>query len=97
MVPSREGPTPLVDDLSQGSLDRSACPGVGIDYPQLYDAHYGRRPDSWLTGIVKKVRTGHAADPTVRLAGASGGVITSVLQYLIETCRINGAIERAQK
>jgi coenzyme F420 hydrogenase subunit beta len=96
MVPSREGPAPLVDDLSQGSLDRSACPGVGIDYPQLYDAHYGRRPDSWLTGIVKKVRTGHAADPAIRLAGASGGVITRVLQYLLESGRIDGAVVAKQ-
>ena len=92
MVLTREGPRPIVDNPAQGPLDRSACPGVGIDYPRLYDAHYGRRPDSWLTGIVKKVRTGHAADPAIRLAGASGGVITRVLQYLLETRRIDGAV-----
>lgn len=96
MVPSREGPRPCVDDSSQGALDHSVCPGVGIDYPCLYEAHYGRHPDNWLTGIVQKVRTGHAADPTIRLAGASGGVITRVLQYLLETGRIDGAVVAKQ-
>ena len=90
MTPSREGPRPCAD--AEGTLDRSVCPGVGIDYPRLYEAHYGRHPDSWLTGVVQKVRTGHAADPVVRLAGASGGVITRVLQYLLETDRIDGAV-----
>ncbi len=90
MAPSREGPRPCAD--AKDALDHSACPGVGIDYPRLYEAHYGRHPDNWLTGIVQKVRTGHAADPAVRLAGASGGVITRVLQYLLETGRIDGAV-----
>ena len=96
MVPSREGPRPCVDDSSQGALDHSVCPGVGIDYPRLYEVHYGRHPDNWLTGIVQKVRTGHAADPTIRLAGASGGVLTRVLQYLLETGRIDGAVVAKQ-
>lgn len=90
MTSSREGPRPCAD--AEGTLDRSVCPGVGIDYPRLYEAHYGRQPDSWLTGVVQKVRTGHAADPAVRLAGASGGVITRVLQFLLETGRIDGAV-----
>jgi coenzyme F420 hydrogenase subunit beta len=82
----------MVDNPSQGPLDSSACPGVGIDYPRLCATRSGHRPDSWLTGIVKKVRTGHAADPAIRLAGASGGVITRVLQYLLESGRIDGAV-----
>jgi coenzyme F420 hydrogenase subunit beta len=68
------------------------CPGNGINYPAIYAAHYGKAPDSWLTGIVKHVRTGYTTDQSVRLAGASGGVITRVLQYLLETERIDGAI-----
>jgi coenzyme F420 hydrogenase subunit beta len=94
MVPGRDGPRPCAD--ARDTLDRSACPGLGIDYPRLYDAHYGAPPPSWLTGVVQKVRTGHAADPEIRLAGASGGVITRVLQYLLETGRIDGAVVARQ-
>jgi coenzyme F420 hydrogenase subunit beta len=68
------------------------CPGLGIHYPDTYQAHYGRHPDNWLTGIVQKVRTGYASDPAIRLAGASGGVITRTLLHLLESGRIDGAI-----
>lgn len=72
------------------------CPGLGINYPQHYISHYGKYPESWLTGIVNTVRTGHASDPAIRLAGASGGVLTRVLQYLLETDRIDAAIVAKQ-
>lgn len=90
MVPGRDGPRPCAD--AKDALARSVCPGLCIDYPRLYDAHYGGPPPSWLTGVVQRVRTGHAADPDIRLAGASGGVLTRVLQYLLETGRIDGAV-----
>ena len=96
MAPGRDGPRPVVDNPGDGPLDRSACPGAGIDYPRLYRAHYGTTPPSWLTGIVCKVRTGHASDPDIRLAGASGGVITRVLQYLLETGRVDGVVAAKQ-
>lgn len=58
----------------------------------MYMEHYGRFPDNWLIGIVEKTRVGFASDEQVRLSGASGGVLTSVLMYLLETGRIDGAI-----
>ncbi len=97
MSPSPDGPVPCFapgDELS--ALAWEACPGKGVDYPALYRAHYGRLPDNWLTGIVERVRTGHAADPSVRLAGASGGVITRTLQHLLESGRIDAAIVARQ-
>lgn len=92
MVCTRDGYRPEVGNPAQGALDRSACPALAIKYPSLYADHYGAPPPSWLTGHVKTVRVGHAADPAIRLAGASGGVITRVLLYLLETGRIDGAI-----
>ena len=74
----------------------AVCQQSGIDYPWLYQKHYGRYPDSWLTGIVQKVRTGYASDPQIRLAGASGGVLTRTLIYLLESGRIDGAIVARQ-
>ena len=69
-----------------------ACPGKGVDYPELYRSHYGRLPDDWRGGIVCKLWTGHAGAPDIRRAGASGGVMTAVLIHLLETGRIDGAV-----
>lgn len=68
------------------------CPGLGIHYPDTYKAHYGKHPESWLTGMIEEVRTGYASEPAIRLAGASGGVITRTLLHLLESGRIDGAL-----
>ena len=49
-------------------------------------------PDSWLLGHIKKIRTGYALNETVRRNGASGGVTTAVLCYLLESKYIDAAI-----
>lgn len=91
MIYTKDGYRPFCDDAIS-EWNKSCCPAVGINYPSLYIRHYGHYPESWLTGIVKKVRTGYASDSKVRLAGASGGVITRVLQYLLETGRIDAVV-----
>ncbi len=93
MVLTQNGYKPSCHDLPvTTAYPFDVCPGNGIKYPALYEAHYGKHPASWLTGIVQTVRTGNATDPKIRLAGASGGVTTRVLQYLMETERIDGAV-----
>lgn len=94
MVITPNGYKPKFDNIKDANF--SCCPAMGIKYPRLYKAHYGLYPSSWLTGIVQKVRTGHAANPNVRLAGASGGVITRVLQYLLESKRVDAVIVAKQ-
>lgn len=94
MVDSPRGPIP---DFSRMSADLpplawEACAGKGLHYPDLYRRHYGGPPARGLTGVIKAVRTGHASDPAIRAAGASGGVLTRVLQYLLETGRIDAAL-----
>lgn len=94
---SPEGPLPRFDeDAELPELAWDACPGKGIDYPALYRKHYGRLPENWLTGIVERVRTGFAADSAVRLAGASGGILTRTLQHLLASGRIDAAIVARQ-
>lgn len=68
------------------------CPGNGISYPHLYLTHYGHYPANWLIGHYEKVRTGFATDPFIRRTGASGGVLTQSLIYLLETGRVDGVI-----
>lgn len=97
MMTSSSGPVPAFRDafpLDQMIWD--ACPGKGVDYPELYWLHYGRLPDDWRIGLVQHLWTGYAADPAIRRAGASGGVTTAVLLYLLETGRIDAAIVARQ-
>ena len=97
MQASARGPVPVYPAAADlAPLAWSACPGKGIDYPELYRRHYGALPDSWLVGPLQKVRTGHAADPGVRAKGASGGVTSAILIHLLETGLIDGAIVAKQ-
>lgn len=68
------------------------CPGKGVNYPELYTRFYGAFPTNWLTGPTVSVRTGHASNETVRRNGASGGVLTQVMIYLLEQKLIDAAI-----
>lgn len=63
-----------------------------MDYPQLYHNHFGTLPSDWRVGHVNKLWTGYASDPGVRRTGASGGVTSAVLIYLLATKRIDSAI-----
>jgi len=96
MVRKESGVSPAFVYESQSTnldeLARLACPGQGIHYPSLYRKYYGKLPDSWLLGTVIKVRTGYSSDENVRRNGASGGVITAVLCYLLESGYIDAAI-----
>lgn len=70
----------------------ATCPSTGIDYPDLYRRFYGALPKNWLTGPTIAVRTGFAADETIRRNGASGGVLTRVLIYLLEEKLVDAVI-----
>jgi len=70
----------------------TACPALGIHYPRLYQHHYQTTPANWLIGHLEKVRIGHSADPHIRRIGASGGVLTQTLLYLLESRRVDAVI-----
>lgn len=93
MVQSKSGVIPEFDpDCKLPELAWTACPGKGVDYPHLYQQHYGSLPTDWRVGHIDKLWTGHASDPLIRRAGASGGTTTAVLIHLLETGRIDAAI-----
>jgi coenzyme F420 hydrogenase subunit beta len=97
MRPTSRGPQPVfAADTILPPLAWEACPGKGVDYPELYRRHYGALPESWLVGSLLKVRTGHAADPSVRSRGASGGVTSAVLIHLLEAGLVDAAIVARQ-
>ena len=69
-----------------------ACPASGIKYPRLYLEHYGEYPRNWLLGHIESAYTGYSGIPEIRQAGASGGVLTHVLCYLLENHLVDGVI-----
>lgn len=85
-------PRPLTADTTLPEMAYAACPGKGIDYPQAFRNTFGALPQNWLLGPYRQTYLGYAADEGIRRAGASGGVITRTLLYLLENGRIDGAV-----
>lgn len=87
------GPRPVIsENHSIPELIRSCCAGHEINYPKLYQNHYGKYPDNWLTGMISGVYTGYSTDEKIRRNSSSGGVLTAVLCSLLESEKIDAAI-----
>ena len=86
-LPSQVGEAPAVPDSAL-----AACPGRGLPYPELCEFVFGKHPDNWLLGCCKEVFIGYSTRSQIRRNGASGGVITQVLLYLLEEGLIDGAV-----
>lgn len=69
-----------------------ACPGKGLNYPDLAQYVFGEQPSEWLVGYYRQAYIGYSQNDEVRRAGASGGVITQTLLFLLETGQIDGAV-----
>lgn len=61
---------------------KGICPGVNIEQPDSLT-----RQDS-IWGPLQHVMTGHATDEKVRFHGSSGGVISAIAIYLIESEKV---------
>lgn len=97
MIRLAEGVFPAFNqNCNLPDLAWEACPGKGIDYPKLYHMHFGSLPNDWRVGHVNSLWTGYASDDMIRRTGASGGVISAVLIYLLELNYIDGAIVAKQ-
>lgn len=61
----------------------AVCPGLGLEHAPsdvAYDA---------LWGPLVQIRTGHSTDEHVRFSGSSGGVLSGLLIYLLETGKVD--------
>jgi len=93
MADSPLGPRPeFAPGVVLPDLAWQVCPGKGVDYAALYRAHYGQLPENWLLGCHRRVRTGYSGFEEIRRAGASGGVISHTLIYLLESGLVDAAI-----
>jgi coenzyme F420 hydrogenase subunit beta len=73
-------------------LCQVACSGQEVLFPALNQQVFGQQPDNWLLGHYQNLYVGHATDARMRSRGASGGVMTAVLTYLLEQGRVQGAV-----
>jgi coenzyme F420 hydrogenase subunit beta len=74
-------------------LCAECCPGADADLPALAQEVHGK-PYEWssLRGHSDRTYVACAADQNVRQAGASGGIITALLLFLLSIGQISGAV-----
>lgn len=65
---------------------RAVCPGI------RQDVAAGDRSDHALWGPYRNMRTGWATDPDLRFKGSSGGALSGLLAWLIESGEVTGAL-----
>lgn len=90
---SRAGYPEQVNDCINCNICVQACSGLGVDYPRIGARMFG---DSYrydeMMGHVRSAFIAHALDETIRFNGASGGVVTQLFDFLLESGQIKGAI-----
>ncbi len=81
-----------IDDAMADTL-WEACPGKYFSFPDFREDVY---PDAshfhTFIGSYERIGIGYAADPAVRREGASGGIISAVLIWLLKNNKIDGAV-----
>jgi coenzyme F420 hydrogenase subunit beta len=69
------------------------CSGKAFDFPANRKHLFGEETPSHIyTGAYREISIGFCTDPAIRLNAASGGIITSMLVYLLRTGEIDGAV-----
>ncbi len=81
---------PLDKETSQ--LVWEACSGKGFDFPKQKVSVFGDPEGHPFIGHYKKIYTGFSKDPEIRLNAASGGIISTILIWLLEKKMIDGAV-----
>lgn len=71
-----------------------ACPGEDIPFPEMESCLFGRNRNGLEQnlGVFKYCVSAYAQDEMTRLAGASGGVVTALINYALEVGIIDCAI-----
>ena len=91
---TKNGPIPISvsNKINLDQLAYDACPGKGFNYPSLVHNIFDSEVDDWRIGFYKDLFVGYSLNDSIRKNGASGGVITSLLIYLLKNKIIDGAV-----
>lgn len=83
----------LVGKCTRCGFCTSACPGADINFNEISNRVFNK-PHALenLWGHHENTFVGHSTDESIRRAGASGGLVTGILVYLLKTRQINGAL-----
>jgi coenzyme F420 hydrogenase subunit beta len=94
MEETSSGPLPKINMMDEELSDLAymACPGKGFNYPNLVNKIFHNKVKDWRMGHYEKIYIGYASDENIRRNGASGGIITTLLIYLLKEKKIDGAI-----
>jgi coenzyme F420 hydrogenase subunit beta len=95
MKRTSQGPIPSIVPGKKAFLPSSvfeACPGKGVNYPALHSFVFGQTPKNWLLGSHRKVYVGYSRLPEIRKRGASGGILTQTLLYLLGQGLVDAAV-----
>jgi len=94
MEESENGPIPMqkTNQENLNHLAYDACPGKGLNYPELIEKVFSSKIDDWRIGHYNQMFIGYSLDEAIRRSGASGGIITNILVYLLNEGLIDGAV-----
>ncbi|MGD2246797.1 MAG: Coenzyme F420 hydrogenase/dehydrogenase, beta subunit C-terminal domain [Candidatus Methanofastidiosia archaeon] len=79
------------EECIECGLCTDVCPGPGVHLKKMGDELFPNSHYNKYVGRYTHVYTGYSIDSTVRSKGTSGGVVTSLLQCLLERNIIDGA------
>lgn len=83
----------LSGECNECGLCVKCCPGGDVNFPAMSRNLFDRDYDPGdMQGYVENMFVCHANDETVRSNGASGGLVTALLVYMLEKKIIDGAV-----
>lgn len=68
------------------------CPGKGLDFGHLNDQLFGRQPNNFRVGNYIRTFIGNAERQEIRFGSSSGGLVTALLSFALESGIIDGAL-----
>src|SRR5581483_2543111 len=89
-----EGVRPVVDTAHCASCTEclDVCPGFENDHSEINRRAGAMAELAEYCGPVLEIWEGHATDPEIRFAGASGGVLTALSLYCLEREAMHGVL-----
>lgn len=88
----------LIDDkCNKCGVCFSSCPGKYFDFNDFNLEIFGKKPGNILLGNFINCYLGHSTNHEIRYNSASGGLVTSLLIYVLEKGIIDGALVTRMK